>query len=64
MEHKKENNLHKLFKFIIIMIVLIFLGLIYFFLKLQLTHSSDNYLDYLFEYNKDKYIYFEKEVIH
>ena len=62
MDHKKDNNLHKLFKVIIIMIVLIFIGLIYYFLKLQLSHSSDNYLDYLFEFNKDKYTYFEKEV--
>ena len=62
MEHKKENKLHKLFKFIIILIVIIFIGLIYYFLKLQLSQSTDSYLDYVFEYNKDKYSFFEKEV--
>ncbi len=64
MEKKKENKFHKIFKLVIILIVVIFIGLIYYFLKLQLTTTSDNYLDYLFEYNKDKYLYFENEVFY
>lgn len=64
MEKNKENKFHKIFKLIIIIIVLIFIGLIYYFLKLQLTTSSDDYLDYLFEYNRDKYVYFENEVFY
>jgi hypothetical protein len=59
---KNDSPLHKLFKFTILLIVLVFILMIYYYIFLQFFQTRGDNKEYIFNLNFQKYVYLDIKV--